>query len=138
MGQVTATISLTNHIDEILAERGFIPPEQIRSIILNDVIVDTGASDLCLPEEVISELGLPLAGEIEGNTASETKNFRMFKDVTLVVEGRERTFNCIELPAGKEPLLGYFPLEALGLEPDLTKQQLRVLPNKGRQSYIRV
>lgn len=138
MGKVTATIHITNEVDQILAERGFIPSEQIRSIILHNVIVDTGASDLCLPEEVISELGLPLAGEIEGNTASETKNFRVFKNAFLSVEGRERAFNCIELPAGKEPLLGYFPLEALGLEPDLTKQQLRILPNKGRQSYIRV
>ncbi|TAG61328.1 MAG: aspartyl protease, partial [Oscillatoriales cyanobacterium] len=27
MGRVTATITVTNHIDEILGERGFIPPE---------------------------------------------------------------------------------------------------------------
>ena len=138
MGKVTTSIRLTNHIDEMLAERGFIPSEQIRSIVLDDVVVDTGASELCLPEEVISQLGLPLAGEIEGITASETKNFRVFKNAFLSVEGREMAFNCIELPAGKEPLLGYFPLEALGLEPDLDKQQLRVLPNRGRQSYIRI
>lgn len=48
MGKVTATITVTNRIDQILAERGFIPPEQVRSVTLKDVLVDTGATRLCL------------------------------------------------------------------------------------------
>jgi hypothetical protein len=49
MGRVTATITVTNHIDEILGERGFIPAEQIRCITLDTVLVDTGATRLCKP-----------------------------------------------------------------------------------------
>lgn len=37
MGFVTTTITVTNAIDEELAERGFIPREQIRSITLENV-----------------------------------------------------------------------------------------------------
>ncbi|MHC5936732.1 hypothetical protein [Nostoc sp.] len=44
MGIVTTTITVSNLVDEILAERGFIPKEQIRSITLNNVLVDTGAT----------------------------------------------------------------------------------------------
>ncbi len=34
IGKVTTTITITNRIDQILAEKGFIPAEQIRSITL--------------------------------------------------------------------------------------------------------
>lgn len=43
LARVTTAIAVTNEIDKILANRGFIPPEEIRSVTLNDVLVDTGA-----------------------------------------------------------------------------------------------
>ncbi|NER37357.1 MAG: hypothetical protein F6J93_25885 [Oscillatoria sp. SIO1A7] len=46
MGRVTTTIIVTDRIDEILAERGFIPTDEIRSVTLDNVLVDTGASAL--------------------------------------------------------------------------------------------
>ena len=138
MGRVTTTITVTNHIDEILAERGFIGVEQIRSITLDNVLVDTGSTRLCLPADIISDLGLPLVGEIEGETVIGNRMFRMFKDATIAVAGREGRYDCVELPAGQEPLLGQIPLEDLGLEPDLKNQVLRILPAEGKHSYIRV
>lgn len=138
MGRVTTTITVTNHIDEILAERGFIALEQIRSITLDNVLVDTGSTRLCLPADIISDLGLPLVGEIEGETVIANRMFRMFKDATIAVAGREGRYNCVELPAGQEPLLGQIPLQDLGLEPELKNQVLRILPAEGKQSYIRV
>ncbi|MCC3404550.1 MAG: aspartyl protease [Microcoleus sp. PH2017_10_PVI_O_A] len=138
MGRVTATITVTNHIDEILGERGFIPPEQIRSITIDNVLVDTGATRLCLPADIISQLGLTLVGEIQGNTAIGARQFRLFKDVSIAVAGREGRYDCVELPAGEEPLLGLIPLEDLGLEPDLRNQRLNILSAEGNQSYIRV
>ena len=44
MGKVTATITVTNWVDKILAERGFIDTKEVRSIILKNVLVDTGAT----------------------------------------------------------------------------------------------
>jgi hypothetical protein len=58
--------------------------------------------------------------------------------LSLSVEGREGTFNCIELPAGTDPLLGLIPLEDLGLEPDLKNQRLRLLPMEGKETYLTV
>jgi clan AA aspartic protease len=138
MGRVTATITVTNHIDEILGERGFIPTEEIRSITIDNVLVDTGATRLCLPADIISQLGLTLVGEIQGNTAIGARQFRLFKDVSIAVAGREGRYDCVEIPAGEEPLLGLIPLEDLGLEPDLRNHRLIVLPAEGMQSYIRV
>jgi predicted aspartyl protease len=138
MGRVTATITVTNEVDKILAERGFIPAEQIRSITLDNVLVDTGATRLCLPADIIAQLSLTLVGEIQGNTAIGSRQFRLFKNVALAVAGREGRYDCVEIPAGEEPLLGLIPLEDLGLEPDLKNQRLIVLPAEGSQSYIRV
>jgi hypothetical protein len=63
---------------------------------------------------------------------------RIFRELDLVVEGRDGTFNCIELPDGQEPLLGFIPLEDLGLEPDLMNQRLRLLPTEGKDTYLMV
>ncbi len=138
MGQVFTTIKLTNNVDEILAERGFIPKDQVRSITIDNVLVDTGATRLCLPEEIISQLGLRLVGKIEGDTAVGVRQSRLFDGVKLSIEGREGTYNCVELPAGETPLVGVIPLEDLGLEPDLKNQRLLVLPNQGKDTYLRV
>ena len=113
---VTTEIAVTNEVDTILAERGFIEPKQIRSVVLDNVLVDTGATQLCLPEEIISQLALTQAGQIEVKAATGTKEVRVFKNLTLAVAGREGRFDCWELPALELPLLGWFPLEGLGLK----------------------
>lgn len=138
MGKVTTTIIITNRIDQILAERGFIKTDQIRSITLENVLVDTGATRLCLPTNIISELGLVLQGEVDVKIAVGVQKVRIFRELSLSVEGREGTFNCIELPAGTDPLLGLIPLEDLGLEPDLKNQRLRLLPMEGKETYLTV
>ncbi|MBD0301393.1 MAG: aspartyl protease [Tolypothrix sp. T3-bin4] len=138
MGKVTTTIIITNRIDQILAERGFIKTDQIRSITLENVLVDTGATRLCLPTNIISELGLVLQGEVDVKIAVGVQKVRIFRELSLSVEGREGTFNCIELPAGTDPLLGLIPLEDLGLEPDLKNQRLRLLPMVGKETYLTV
>ncbi len=138
MGKVTTTITITNQVDQTLAERGFIPSEQIRSITLQDVLVDTGATRLCLPKNIIFDLGLPLQGEVDVKIATGVQKVRIFKMLNLSVEGREGIFNCIELPEDTDPLLGLIPLEDLGLEPDLKNQRLRLLPTEGKETYLTV
>ncbi len=135
MGIITITITVTNLVDEILAERGFIPNEQVRSITLNNVLVDTGATRLCLPADIINQLGLPLSGEIEVKTAAGVIKARLFKRVTLTVEGRKGEFTCVELPGGEDALLGVIPMEELGLQPDVINQRLILLPETGKNTY---
>jgi predicted aspartyl protease len=97
MGKVTTIITVANRIDQILADRGFIPADQIRAITLEDVLVDTGASRLCLPEDIISQLGLVLQGDVDVKTAVGVSNVRIFRELSLSIAGREGTFNCIVL-----------------------------------------
>jgi predicted aspartyl protease len=138
MGKVTTTITVANLVDQIMAERGFISVDEVRSVTLENVLVDTGASRLCLPAEIVAQLGLTMAGEVEVKTAVGARKVRVFKGVSLSVEGREGTFDCVELPESEDPLLGLIPLEDLGLEPDLQNQRLRLLPNQGKDTYLMV
>ncbi|NET32680.1 MAG: aspartyl protease [Cyanothece sp. SIO1E1] len=138
MGKVTTTITVANRGDQILAIRGFIPANQVRSLTLKDILVDTGATRLCLPQEIISQLGLTFQEAVEVKTVAGTLKVSLFKDIALAVEGREGTYNCLELPAGGEPLLGLIPLEDLGLEPDLHNQRLRLLPTEGKDTYLNI
>ena len=137
MGQVITTITVTNRIDRVMAERGFISAEEVRSVILDNVVVDTGATLLSLPARIISQLGLIQVGERDVETSAGIKKGRIFADAQLIVEGREGRFDCLELPEGVSAvLLGVIPIEELGLEPDLKNRRLRVLPMNNQQTYL--
>ncbi|MBE9183484.1 aspartyl protease [Microcoleus sp. LEGE 07076] len=137
MGQVITTITVTNRIDRVMAERGFISAEEVRFVTLGNVVVDTGATLLSLPARIISELGLIQVGERDVETSAGIKKGRIFADAQIIVEGREGRFDCLELPEGVSAvLLGVIPMEELGLEPDLKNRRLRVLPMNNQQTYL--
>lgn len=153
MGQVIATLTVTNRIDLVLRDRGFISPEEVRSCILDDVLVDTGATMLCLPAAIISQLGLVQGGEVNVlppcnggscvdfvnvETTAGVKQGRIFRDVDLCIGDRRGTFDCLELTAVPYTLLGVTPMEVLGLEPDLKNRKLRVLPMNSEQTYLSI
>ena len=137
MGQVITTITVTNRIDGVMAQRGFISAEEVRSVILDNVVVDTGATLLSLPARIISQLGLIQVGERDVETSAGIKKGRIFADAQIIVEEREGRFDCLELPEGVSALLlGVIPMEELGLEPDLKNRRLRVLPMNNQQTYL--
>jgi clan AA aspartic protease len=135
MGKVTTTLAIVNLIDQADAERGMIPIEQIRSVTLENVLVDTGATTLCLPKDVIARLGLRILKQVVVETATGISEARIFQDAKISLCGREGTFECLELPEGKTPLLGVIPMEALGIEIDLKNQRLKVLPEGPTETY---
>jgi predicted aspartyl protease len=136
MGRVTTTITLTNRADQIRAAEGLISADEVRAVTLENVLVDTGATMLCLPPDIITQLGVEMREEVGVETAAGFRRARTFRDVELSVCGRESIFDCLELPGGHSPLLGVVPMEVLGLEPDLKNQVLRLLPDDTHETYI--
>lgn len=137
-GRVTTRIWVTNRADEIRVSAGHLASDLVRSVELDGVRVDTGATTLCLPAELVARLGLEFHREVHVVTATGESTMRLFRDATLEILGRSWTFECLELPGGRQPLLGVLPLEALGLEPDLANQALRLLPETGRDNYMTI
>lgn len=76
--------------------------------------------------------------EVTTSTAAGPRRARVLGGAELDVQGRKGTFDCLELPDGTQPLLGVIPLESLGLEPDLVRGQLRLLPDGPDETYITV
>ena len=138
MGRVQANIYVANSYDLERVRRGEIAAEEVRRVPLVDVLVDTGATMLCLPRETIAALGLRLMEEVVVETAAGTHAARIFGNLILTVEGRSRTVDCLELPGGTRPLLGVFPLEILGIEVDLRNERLTLLPDNNKDTYLTI
>jgi predicted aspartyl protease len=138
MGKVLTSLTIVNRADQTLADNNVIAKEQIRSVTLENILVDTGATTLCLPAETIAQLGLAILKEVDVATATGIRKARIFQDAKLLICGREGTFECLELPGGRDALLGVIPLEMLGFELDLQAQKLRVLPSESLQTYLTI
>jgi predicted aspartyl protease len=103
MGKVTTTLVITNRIDEAKAEDGLIPMEQVRSVTLENVLVDTGATTLCLPKDVIARLGLKILKQVVVETATGISEARIFRDASISLCGREGTLSVWNCQRGKRP-----------------------------------
>lgn len=138
VGKITTTLIVINCIDQANAEDKLISSEKVRCVTLKNVLVDTGATTLCLPADVIAQLGLKLLKEVDVATATGIGKARIFQDAKIFLLGREGTFECLELPGGKDALLGVIPLEALGIELDLRNQKLKLLPISPTDTYLTI
>lgn len=138
MGRIVVTLTLTNWADRILSERGFIPVDEVRTYKVDNALVDTGATRLCLPADIIQKLGLTQVGTIDAKTAVGTHTVQVYEGLELTVEGRKGRYDCVALPPGQTPLLGLIPLEDLGLNPDLQAQKLIHLPTIGKETYMTI
>jgi predicted aspartyl protease len=100
--------------------------------------VDTGATHLCLPADVIAALGLPLQREVEVETAFGKSIMRVFEGARVEINGRADIFSCIELDEGRPPLLGVVAMESMGLRPDLQSHTLELLPETGPHTHFMI
>jgi len=86
----------------------------------------------------VAQLGLELQKEVDVATAMGIGKARIFRDAVISLCDREGTFECLELPGGRNALLGVIPLEALGIELDLQNQKLKVLPISPTDTYLTI
>ena len=135
MGSVVVPVRFVNHEDEIMASRNLLPLDDVRAVSIPNVVVDTGATTLCLPIDIIRKLGVPKARDVAIRTAAGEGTAELYREVTIEVLGRASTFECIALPEGSTSLLGCVPLEMMGLEPDLANRTIRLLPESGDSTF---
>lgn len=138
MGRIVTQLTVINRLDEGRAAAGDIAADAIRSVTIDGVLIDTVATTLCLPHDIIAQLGLAPLREVDVVTANGMGRRRIFQDAKVSLLGREGTFECVELPDGTTPLLGVIPLEALGVELDLRRQQLRLLPDTSNDTFYTI
>lgn len=106
----------------------FLPPEQRGEEVSCEALVDTGASQLALPVDLIERLKLKQVDVFRGFTAAGGYHeFRLFGIVELEVQGRTCQVRVIELPHDSRPLLGAIPLEEMDWH--VSPLEKRLLPN---------
>ncbi len=117
----TTKIELANLSDLNLANSGFITPEEVRRVIVEDALVDTGATRLSLPQPIIEQLGLTPVSSAKARTAAGIVDRTIYSEVRFTLLEREGSLPVTDLPAGTPVLVGHMVLEQLDLCVDIRK-----------------
>ncbi len=115
MGKVIEKIKLTNIFD----------PSKFVEI---DAVIDSGATMLALPQDVVDKLALQKDREVRvryANNHSEDKS--IYGVAKLELAGRRGNFDVLAEPIGATPLVGQVVLELLDLLIDSKSRKL--IPN---------
>jgi predicted aspartyl protease len=131
MGRFSVEFEVANHQDAVAANLGVIPPEKIRRARLSGV-VDTGASRLVLPASVVTQLGLPEAGQITVRFADGRQDQKTrVSDAQVEIQDRSSVFTAVVEPGRTDALIGAIVLEELDFVPDCTARALLPRDPKG-------
>ena len=111
----TTRIELENLKDLHLAEADVIKPEDVRRLTIEDALVDTGATGLCLPKSLVQQLGLTPLRKTRAQTANGTVERPIYSEVQYTVLERSDSIQVTDLPENAPVLVGHRVLEVLDL-----------------------
>jgi len=128
VGRVNAHVKLTNSADLQHAREGLRPFAEVRTLEI-EALVDTGATMLFLPADVVARLGIPYERMRKVRYADgHIGEVPWVGGVRLEVLGREMVCDALVGPPGTTPLLGQIQLEELDLIVDPKNRELCVNP----------
>jgi len=114
MGKVLTDVKLTSYDSLRDYRQQRITADQIRQILITNVIVDSGASMMCLSRALIEQLGLELLKMTKVNTAEGIVERGIYGPVIYEIQGRMARGDVLELSHPKiQALIGQIPLEQL-------------------------
>jgi clan AA aspartic protease len=129
MGLTYADVQLINAGDIEMARRHVIGEEEIKRLNIN-ILVDTGAYNLCINESIQAQLGLPFVEKRKGQLANGSiEEYDMVGPVVLKFKNRQTVCNALVLQGDNEPLLGAIPLEDMDVLIHPLRQELIVNPD---------
>jgi predicted aspartyl protease len=131
MGRVLTEATIENLGDLYVADRGLLPPEQVRRITVNDALVDTGATALALPTRLIRQLGLKKVYQKRATSSTGTGDVDVYEAVRLTIQDRQMPLDVMEVPDNVPVLIGQIPLEYFDLVIDPRSRRLIGNPAHG-------
>jgi len=139
MGRVVVQARIENLGDLYLAREGAIAQAAVRRIDVTDALVDTiGATILCLPPQLIAQLGLNVGQVRRVRTAGGLKDFAMYDAVRLTVQGRDCIVDVAEVAEDCPVLIGQVPLALLDFVVDPKGQRLIGNPDHGGEQMFEI
>jgi len=121
MGKILIKLNVSNFGDILLNK------ETIRSIEIENALVDTRATMLSLHKHQIDDLGLIYSGKIRVRTANGPIERNVYGVARVEIMGRTADFDVMEIPDDVPVLVGYLILERLDFVLDPKQQKL--IPN---------
>lgn len=133
---VTVAARIENLDDLCEVEKGQRSFDTVRTVLVDDALVDTGATLLSLPASLIRELGLRQSRTRQARTPAGQVVFNIFYPVRLTIQDRECMTEVCEVPDTCPVLVGQVPLEVLDFIVDPAGQRLIGNPAHGGEQMI--
>jgi len=128
MGMTYAEIELINANDLALAKRNITGEEEVKRMNIN-MLVDTGAYNLCINETIQEKLDLSFIEKRKGQlTNGNIEEYDLVGPIVLKFKNRQTVCNALVLKGDNEPLLGAIPLEDMDVLIHPLRQELIVNP----------
>ena len=129
MGTIYAEIELINGGDLEMARRNIIGDEEVKRMPVN-MLVDTGAYNLCINETIQEQLSLPFIEKRKAQLANgHVEEYDIVGPVVVKFKNRRTVCNAMVLQGDNEPLLGAIPLEDMDVLIHPLRQELIVNPD---------
>lgn len=136
MGKVLVTAKVDNLEDLFAANQGRLQADQVRTVTVNDALVDTGATGLMMPKRLIDQLGLKQFRSRQAKTVGGVATLGVYRGVQLTIQGRDCIVDVYEIADDLPVLIGQIPLEALDWVVDPRGQKLIGNPEHGGEHMI--
>jgi predicted aspartyl protease len=136
MGKVLVKVKIENLFDIEKREQGLLPADQVRTVEVDNALVDTGASALLLPKSLIEKLGLRHYRTRPARSLGGPISLPMYSVVRLTIQGRECALDVGEVADGFPVIIGQIPLEMLDWVVDPKGQRLIGNPEHGGEHII--
>jgi predicted aspartyl protease len=131
MGRVVTEVTFENLGDLWSAEKGLIPADQVRRIVVKDALVDTGATYLSMPTRLIHQLGLRKGDTRRIRTCSGVIDSSLYGPVQFTIQDRNGRLDVMEMGDDVPVLIGQLPLELLDFVLDPQSRSLIGNPAHG-------
>jgi predicted aspartyl protease len=131
MGRVLTEATIENLEDLWAVDRGLIPAERARRIVVSDALVDSGATLLSLPTKLIRQLGLKKFSDRRITSSVGPAEAGIYEAVRLTIQNRTCTMDVLEVPDTVPVLIGQLPLGHLDFVIDMKGHRLIGNPAHG-------
>ena len=133
---MVVSAKIENVIDLYALSKGQIQQHEVRGVEVSDAIVDTGATLVGMPKQLIDQLGIEQIRTSRARTATGTATFDIYGPVRLTIDGRQCSVDVSEVAGTCPVLIGYVPLELLDFVVDPKGQRLIGNPDHGGEFMI--
>ncbi len=124
IGRVIVSAKMENLAEYVEMRQGKMKPEDVRTLEIDEALVDTGATTLSLPKRFIDQLGLIPFRQRPSRTATGSVMTKVYGAVRLTVQERECQCDVVEVADDCPVLIGQVPLELLDFVIDPKSRQL--------------